>query len=100
MSLGQSTRIGQLEEKIKYKDSLIAEQIAEYIRFYNEERLHSALFYLTPKEVFEGKMEQRLEERQKKLDQAADPPAPDIGGRAGNRKNLSLFERRENSISL
>jgi len=51
--------------------------------------LHSALFYLTPKEVFEGKMEQRLEERQKKLDQAAE-----------NRKNLSLFERSENSISL
>jgi len=46
--------------------------------------LHSALFYLTPKEVFEGKMEQRLEERQKKLDQAAE-----------NRKNSSLFERRE-----
>ena len=92
--------IGQLEKKIKYKDSLIAEQIAEYIRFYNEEHLHSALFYLTPKEVFEGKMEQRLEERQKKLDQAADPPAPDIGGRAGNHKNLSLFERCENSISL
>ncbi len=62
---GQSARKGQLEEKIKDKDSLIAEQIAEYIRFYNEERLHSALFYLTPKEVFEGKMEQRLEERKK-----------------------------------
>ncbi|HOV24473.1 MAG TPA: hypothetical protein PL107_09450 [Candidatus Marinimicrobia bacterium] len=46
--------------------------------------MHSALFYLTPKEVFEGKMEQRLEERQKKLDQAAE-----------NRKNSSLFERRE-----
>jgi hypothetical protein len=45
-------------------------------------------------------MEQRLEKRQKKLDQAADPPAPDIGGRAGNRKNLSLFEMGENSISL
>ena len=64
-------------------------QIADYIQIYNEERLHSALFYLTPKEVFEGKMEQRLEERQKKLDQAAE-----------NRKNLSLFERSENSISL
>jgi hypothetical protein len=45
------------------------------------------------KQLFEGKIEQRLEERQKKLDQAADPPAPDIGGRAGNRKNLSLFEK-------
>ena len=65
VSLGQSARTGKLEEKIKDKDSLITEQIAEYIRFYNEERLHSALFYLTPKEVLEGKMEQRLEERQK-----------------------------------
>ena len=45
-------------------------------------------------------MEQRLEKRQKKLDQAADPPAPDIGGRAGNRKNLSLFEKGKNFISL
>ncbi|MDD5582661.1 MAG: hypothetical protein PHS99_05570 [Candidatus Marinimicrobia bacterium] len=35
------------------------------IRFYNEKRLHSALFYLIPKKVFKGKMEQRLEERQK-----------------------------------
>ena len=64
-------------------------QIANYIRFYNEERLHSALFYLTPKEVFEGKMQQRLNERQRKLDQATK-----------NRMNLSLFERVENSISV
>jgi transposase InsO family protein len=64
-------------------------QIDEYIRIYNEMRLHSALFYLTPKEVFEGKMNQRLAERQKKLDQAAE-----------YRKKLSLFERVENSISL
>ena len=58
------------------------------------------LIHKWKKQLFEGKMEQRLEKRQKKLDQAADPPAPDIGGRAGNRKNLSLFERCENSISL
>jgi len=45
-------------------------------------------------------MEQRLEERQKKLDQAADPPAPNIGGRAGNRNILSLFESGENTTSL
>jgi len=64
-------------------------QIADYIRIYNEKRLHSALFYLTPREVFEGKMQQRLAERQKKLDQAIE-----------YRKNLSLFERGENSISV
>lgn len=64
-------------------------QIDEYIRIYNEERLHSSLYYLKPKEVFEGKMQQRLTERQQKLDQAAE-----------YRKKLSLFEKVENSISL
>jgi transposase InsO family protein len=39
-------------------------QIENYIHYYNHERLHSALFYLTPKEVFDGKMDQRLKERQ------------------------------------
>jgi len=63
-------------------------QIEGYIKIYNEERLHSAIGYLTPKEVFEGKMNQRLAERQKKLDQAM-----------LNRVNLSLFVCIENSIS-
>ena len=63
-------------------------QIDGYIKIYNEERLHSAIGYLTPKEVFEGKMNQRLAERQKKLDQAM-----------LNRVNLSLFVCIENSIS-
>jgi hypothetical protein len=45
-------------------------QINEYITEYNEKRLHSAIYYLTPKEVFEGKMEERIAERQKKLDTA------------------------------
>ncbi|MCP4409802.1 MAG: IS3 family transposase [Gammaproteobacteria bacterium] len=45
-------------------------QIADYIRYYNEERLHSSIYYLTPKEVFEGKTEVRLAERQRKLDDA------------------------------
>lgn len=62
-------------------------QIDQYIRTYNEKRLHSALFYLTPKEVFEGKMDQRLEERQEKLDQAIEL-----------RKILSLNGKVDNSI--
>jgi len=63
-------------------------QIEGYIKIYNEERLHSAIGYLRPKEVFEGKMNQRLAERQKKLDQAMQ-----------NRVNLSLIVSIENSIS-
>jgi len=68
------------------KDARI--QIAEYIRIYNEKRLHSSLHYLTPKDVFEGKMEQRLKIRQEKLDQAAE-----------YRKKYSLFEKSKNTIS-
>jgi hypothetical protein len=41
--------------------------LGEWIRYYNEERLHSAIYYLTPKEVFEGKAEERLAERREKL---------------------------------
>lgn len=42
-------------------------RIAEYVDYYNEERLHSGIYYLTPREVFEGKTDERLAERQKKL---------------------------------
>lgn len=45
-------------------------QIDAYVRYYNEQRLHSAIYYLTPKEVLEGRAEDRLAERQRKLDNA------------------------------
>ena len=45
-------------------------QVKDYIEFYNTKRLHSGIFYLTPCEVFEGKMQERLAERNKKLDNA------------------------------
>jgi transposase InsO family protein len=43
-------------------------KISDYIEYYNTKRLHSGIYYLTPQEVFEGKMEERLAERQAKLD--------------------------------
>ena len=60
------------QEKIR-KSSMISigdarKQIEEFICYYNEERLHSSIYYLTPKEVFEGHMKKRLNKRQEKLD--------------------------------
>lgn len=42
-------------------------QIAAYVQRYNNERLHSAIYYLTPWEVLEGNMIARLREREEKL---------------------------------
>jgi len=45
-------------------------QIREYIEFYNTKRLHSSLFYLTPKDYLDGTVKEKLEERENKLQQA------------------------------
>jgi hypothetical protein len=48
-----------------YEDAL--RRLGEWIGYYNGRRLQGALNYLTPKEVFEGKTEERLAERGGKL---------------------------------
>jgi len=45
-------------------------QIAEYIRYYNEERLHSAIGYIAPKDKLEGRDRQIFKERDQKLEAA------------------------------
>lgn len=45
-------------------------QIADYIRYYNEERLHSSLGYVAPKDKLEGRDKQIFTERDKKLEVA------------------------------
>lgn len=45
-------------------------RIAEYIEFYNTMRLHSSLFFLTPAEVLNGRTQERLAERERKLVEA------------------------------
>ena len=45
-------------------------RIAEFIEYYNTERLNSAIHFLTPLDVLSGNENDRLKERQKKLDQA------------------------------
>lgn len=44
--------------------------IGEFVEYYNTQRLHSALYYLTPEDVLKGRMQERLAERQLKLDNA------------------------------
>ena len=46
------------------------EQIAEYIRYYNEERLHSAIGFIAPKDKLEGRDQQIFKERDSKLETA------------------------------
>ena len=45
-------------------------QIADYIRLYNDERLHSAIGYVAPKDKLEGREKQIFRERDKKLEAA------------------------------
>jgi len=46
------------------------EQIAEYIRYYNEERLHSAIGFIAPKDKLNGRDQQIFKERDNKLEAA------------------------------
>ena len=51
-------------------------KMAQWIDFYNNERLHGALLYLTPEDYFAGRKEARLAERREKL------PTADINRKA------------------
>ena len=42
-------------------------RMAEWIKYYNSQRLHSAIWYLTPDDIFYGRTENRLAERKEKL---------------------------------
>jgi hypothetical protein len=50
---------------LSYEDACL--RMAEWIAYYHEKRLHSAIWYLTPDDVFYGKMAERLAERKEKL---------------------------------
>ena len=48
-----------------YEDA--KERMGRWIEYYNNERLHSALSYLPPEDVFQGQKEIRIADRRKKL---------------------------------
>jgi len=53
---------------LEYQDACI--RLAAWIAYYNCERLHSAIWYLTPNDVFHGRTAERLAERKEKLHNA------------------------------
>lgn len=64
-----------IHEECLQKTSLIdlddaRNQIFKYIEYYNKKRLHSSLYYLTPEDFLEGRVESRLAERERKLEDA------------------------------
>jgi transposase InsO family protein len=50
---------------VEYQDACI--RLSEWIAYYNSGRLHSAIWYLTPNDVFYGRTAERLAERKEKL---------------------------------
>jgi transposase InsO family protein len=44
--------------------------VTQYVQVYNEQRLHSSIGYITPKEMLEGRQKQIHAERDRKLEQA------------------------------
>ena len=46
------------------------ELVAKYIRHYNENRLHSAIGYVTPRDKLEGREEKIFQQRDRKLEEA------------------------------
>lgn len=46
------------------------QQISKYVDFYNNQRLHSALFYLAPADFLFGRVEEKLQIRETKLHEA------------------------------
>lgn len=62
------------QEEVRRKSYVSLEDarrsISEYVSCYNTERLHSAIYYLTPEDVLRDRIKKRLRERQFKLDRA------------------------------
>lgn len=64
------TILGPLEEKDCSSRYEAEKELADIVKWYNEERLHSALGYLRPVDYHYGDLEELLERRRKKIEAA------------------------------
>ena len=59
-----------IRPKVVFSLEEARDQITDYIRHYNEERLHSSIGYVAPKDKLEGRDKQIFKERDSKLEAA------------------------------
>ncbi len=59
-----------IRPKVALSQEDATNQIAEYVRHYNEDRLHSAIGYIAPKDKLDGRDSQIIKERDQKLEAA------------------------------
>jgi hypothetical protein len=61
--------------------------VTEFVRHYNEVRLHSAIGYVTPKDRLEGRQEEIFKERDRRLQEARERRKARRGGSATQAQN-------------
>ena len=66
-----------LEDEYIRKNSMInikdaMQTMDKYVNYYNNERLHSSLFFLTPRDYLDGNVDEKLQLREKKLTEATE----------------------------
>ena len=58
----------RIKSPVSFEDYKI--YIEDYINFYNSQRLHASISYLTPEDYLMGRKEERIKERENKLEKA------------------------------
>jgi transposase InsO family protein len=66
--------------------------VGEFVEYYNNERLHSAIRYITPRDKLEGHSDTILAERERKLDTARQKRKQRREEREGDRANTSTHK--------
>lgn len=69
--------------------------IAQYIGVYNEQRLHSAIGYITPQAALEGRRQAIHDERERKLELARKQREQQAARRLPERSKSTLFSQNE-----
>ena len=72
--------------------------VEQYVSYYNEKRLHSAIGYVTPRALLEGQREAIHAERDRKLEQARKRREQECNTNANAEKKTSSFILKEDEL--